>query len=106
MYARFKVLGLAMVVAGVLFLGVGGYTYAKTEEGAKSLEAFSAAQAVKLSYNDQGQLTDRGDPAEAEKILNLLTNDWGYPVVKADLNPNDPGPARPTLSSPSSASAA
>lgn len=90
MYARFKVLGLAMVVAGVLFLGVGGYTYVKTEEGAKSLEAFSAAQDVKLSYNDQGQLTDRGDPAEAEKILNLLTNDWGYPVVKADLNPNDP----------------
>lgn len=90
MYARFKVLGLAMVVAGVLFLGVGGYTYVKTEEGARSLEAFSAAQAVKLSYNDQGQLTDRGDPAEAEKILNLLTNDWGYPVVKADLNPNDP----------------
>lgn len=90
MYARFKVLGLAMMVAGLLFVGVGGYTYVKTQEGAASLEAFSGAQNVTLSYNDQGQLTDRGETAGAEKILSLLTDDWGYPVVKADLDPNDP----------------
>lgn len=90
MYARFKVLGLAMMVAGLLFVGVGGYTFTKTQEGARSLEAFSAAQAVKLNYNDQGQLTERGETAGAEEILSLLTDDWGYPVVKADLDPNDP----------------
>lgn len=90
MYARFKVLGLAMMVAGLLFVGVGGYTYVKTQEGAASLEAFSGAQNVTLSYNDQGQLTDRGETAGAEEILSLLTDDWGYPVVKADLDPNDP----------------
>jgi len=90
MYARFKVLGLAMIVAGFVFVGVGGYTYVKTEEGASSLQAFSTAQDVKLSYNDQGQLTDRGEPAGAEKILRLLTEDWGYTIVPGDFDPNDP----------------
>jgi hypothetical protein len=90
MYARFKVLGAAMMVAGLLFVGVGGYTYAKTGEGVRSLQAFSSAQDVKLTYNDQGQLTDREDPAQAQKILSLLTNDWGYTTIPSDLNPADP----------------
>jgi len=90
MYARFKVVGLALVVAGLLFVGVGGYTYVKTQEGATALQAFSAAQNVKLSYNDQGQLTDRGETTGAEAIMGLLTNDWGYAVNAAELNPSDP----------------
>jgi hypothetical protein len=88
--ARLKIVGLAMVVAGFVFIGVGGYTYVRTQDGAGSLQAFSAAQDVNLSYNDQGQLTDRGETAEAEKILSLLTDDWGYTVNPADLDPNDP----------------
>lgn len=90
MYARFKVVGFALVIAGLLFVGVGGYTYVKTQEGATALQAFSAAQNVKLSYNDQGQLTDRGETPGAEAIMSLLTNDWGYAVNAAELNPNDP----------------
>jgi len=90
MYARFKALGIAMMVAGLLFVGVGGYTYTKTQEGADSLQAFSAAQDVELSYNDQGQLTDRGETAEAKEILRLLAEDWDYAVVDSDLDPSDP----------------
>jgi hypothetical protein len=45
---------------------------------------------VRLSYDDSGELTDRGDPAQAQKILSLLTDDWGYTVVPGDLDPNDP----------------
>ena len=90
MYARFKVVGFALIVAGLLFVGVGGYTYVKTQEGATALQAFSAAQNVKLSYNDQGQLTDRGETPGAEAIMGLLTNDWGYAVNTAELNPSDP----------------
>ena len=90
MYARFKVVGFALIVAGLLFVGVGGYTYVKTQEGATALQAFSAAQNVKLSYNDQGQLTDRGETPNAEAIMGLLTNDWGYAVNTAELNPSDP----------------
>jgi hypothetical protein len=90
MYARFKVIGLALVIAGIAFVAVGGYTYMKTQEGATALHAFSAAQDVKLTYNDQGQLVDRGETAGADAIMSLLTKDWGFVVNKADFNPNDP----------------
>lgn len=90
MYARFKVLGAAMIVAGFVFVGVAGYTYVKTDEGARSLQAFSSAQDVNLAYNEEGQLTDRGEAAGAEKILRLLTEDWGYTIVPGDLDPGDP----------------
>jgi hypothetical protein len=90
MYSRFKVVGAFLIVAGLAFAGVGGYTFLKTQEGAKALNAFSAAQAVKLSYNDKGQLTDRGKTEDAQTILALLQNDWGYTINAADLNPNDP----------------
>jgi len=90
MYARFKIVGLGLIVAGLVFVGVGGYTYVKTQEGANALHAFSAAQAVKLGYNDQGQLTSGGKTEEATAIMGLLTNDWGYAVNSADLNPTYP----------------
>lgn len=90
MYARFKVLGIGLVVAGLVFIGIGGFTYAKTIQGANALQAFSAAQDVKLSYNDQGQLVDRGETEGAANIMALLTNDWGYTVNPAELDPNDP----------------
>ncbi len=90
MTTRFKKLGLALMVAGLAFVLVGGYTFVKTQEGAKSLSTFSAVQNVTLNYNDQGQLTDRGKVEGATAIMSLLTKDWGYPVVAADFNPNDP----------------
>ena len=90
MFARFKVLGIALIVAGLVFVGVGGYTYYRTSQGAASLAAFSAAEDVKLTYNEQGQLVDRGKVEGAQAIMGLLTNDWGYTVNTAELNPNDP----------------
>lgn len=90
MYARFKVVGFGLVIAGLAFVGIGGYTYSMTEQGARSLSAFSAAQNVKLSYNEQGQLLDHGDAASGQAILDLLQKDWGYTINAADLNPNDP----------------
>ena len=90
MNKRLQRLGIGLVLMGFVFFAVGGYTFYKTQQGANALQTFSAAQNVKLSYNDQGQLVDRGDPAGAEKIMSLLTNDWGYTVDKSELNPNDP----------------
>ena len=49
MNSRLKQLGAVMIAAGVFFASVGGYTFIKTMDGAKSLQAFSAAQGVKLS---------------------------------------------------------
>jgi hypothetical protein len=90
MYARFKVLGLALIIAGAVFVAVGGYTYIKTQEGTNALHAFSAAQNVELAYNDQGELVDRGETAGSAAIMGLLTSDWGFTVNPADFDPNDP----------------
>ena len=83
-------LGLIIAVFGLAFFVAAGYAGVKTLEGQRALNAFSAAQNVTLSYNDQGQLLDHGDAAAAQAIMNRLTNEWGYAVNPADFNPNDP----------------
>lgn len=88
--SRLKVLGVMLAIAGLAFVAGGGYALYQTNQGAKALHAFSAAQNVTLTYNEAGQLVDRGETAGSEKIMSLLTNDWGYQVVSGDLNPNDP----------------
>ena len=90
MYGRMRGLGFVLAVLGLAFIAGGAFTFLKTYEGYTSLNALSAAQNVKLSYNDQGQLVDRGDTVEAQSIMSLLRDDWKYPVNTADLNPNDP----------------
>ncbi len=90
MNGRLKILGVALAVFGLAFLAGGGYAYYKTNQGAQALHAFSDAQNVKLTYNEAGQLTSGGGTEDADKIMSLLTNDWGYTVDKGELNPNDP----------------
>ncbi|HEX5149726.1 MAG TPA: hypothetical protein VFW02_11630, partial [Candidatus Limnocylindrales bacterium] len=69
---------------------VGAYAFFKVQEGSTSLNKFSEAQGVELSYNEEGQLVDRGETAGADAIMALLTEDWAYPVVASELDPNDP----------------
>lgn len=90
MQARLRLLGIAMIASGIFGFGVAGFTAMRTMEGVNSLQAFSAAQNVKLSYNDQGQLVDRGETEGAQKIIDLVTKDWGYTLNTGDLNPSDP----------------
>ena len=90
MTTRLQRLGIGLVLIGIAFFAAGGYAYIRTQDGASSLQAFSAAQNVKLAYNDQGQLIDHGDVVAAQNIMSLLVNDWGYKVSSAELNPNDP----------------
>lgn len=90
MVKRLRNLGLVLAAFGLVFVAAGGYAFQKTQDGARSLNAFSAAQDVKLKYNEEGQLVDRGEVAGAQAIMALLTEDWGYPVVAAELDPNDP----------------
>jgi hypothetical protein len=89
MTSRIRILGIALVVGGLLFVGAGGFAFVKVQEGTASLQAFSEQQNVKLAYDAKGQL-DGANPAEAAGIMALLTEDWKYPVVQGDLNPNDP----------------
>lgn len=90
MPTRLKRLGIVLTVLGLAFVVASGYAFLKTQQGYASLNAFSQAQGVELAYNEQGQLLDRGETAGAQAIMALLTNEWAYPVVAAELDPNDP----------------
>ncbi|HET6380896.1 MAG TPA: hypothetical protein VFH63_07650 [candidate division Zixibacteria bacterium] len=88
MTRRLRYLGIALVIIGIAFVAAGGFAFMRVQEGTASLQAFSKAQNVELTYNEEGQLVDRGEPAT--EIMALLTEDWGYPVVASELDPNDP----------------
>ena len=90
MTRRLRILSIGIALIGIGFIAAGGFAYMKTQEGYRSLNAFSAAQHVTLTYNEQGQLVDGDDVNEAQAILALLKSDWGFPVVDSKLNPNDP----------------
>jgi hypothetical protein len=90
MNKRLRLVGVFLGVAGLGFGVAGAVAYAKVQDGYDSLQAFSEAQNVTLSYNEDGQLVDRGSTEEADQIMSLLTDDWNYPVVKGDLDPSDP----------------
>jgi len=83
-------LGVFMIVVGLGYFVGAGVAYSKTQGGYDSLQAFSEAQNVELSYNEDGQLVDRGTVEGAQGILALLEDDWNFPVVQGDLDPNDP----------------
>ena len=89
MTSRIRILGIALAVIGLLFVAAGAFAFMKTQEGTASLQAFSEKQNVKLAYDDKGKLGG-ANPQEAAGIMSLLVNDWKYPVVLGDLNPNDP----------------
>ncbi|MGB0112244.1 MAG: hypothetical protein WBP59_03405 [Ilumatobacteraceae bacterium] len=86
----FGLLGVFLIIVGVGYFVGAGVAYTKVQGGYGSLQAFSAAQDVELTYDDDGRLVDRGTVEGAEAIMSLLTDDWDFPVVDGDLDPNDP----------------
>jgi hypothetical protein len=90
MRKRLAKLGYVLLVVGLAFAVAGGVAYFRVQDGYDSLQAFSETQNVTLSYNDDGQLVDRGTTEGADAIMVMLTEDWNYPVVESDLDPNDP----------------
>jgi hypothetical protein len=90
MASRLRITGVVLLIVGIVALGAAGYAYMKVQGGASALQGFSDAQQVRLSYNDEGRLVDRGETEGADAILALLRDDWNWPVVDSELNPNDP----------------
>ena len=90
MAGRLRKIGIVLAVFGLVFMAGGAFAAFKVQEGYRSLDAFSAAQGVTLTYNEEGQLVDRGEVAGAQAIMTLLTEEWGYPVASWELDPNDP----------------
>ena len=87
---RIRTLGYILAAIGVVFFVVAGIAYTKVQDGYGALDAFSAKQNVLLSYNEDGQLIDRGTTEGADAIKQLLTDDWGFVINGADFDPNDP----------------
>jgi hypothetical protein len=90
MASRLRITGVILLIVGLVALGAAGYAYLKVQGGANALQGFSEAQAVALSYNDEGQLVDRGTTEGAAAIMALLRDEWRWPVNDAELDPNDP----------------
>ncbi len=76
-------LGVFLIIVGIGYFVGAGVAYSKTQGGYGSLEAFSAEQNVELSFNEDGQLIDRGTTEGAEAIMSLLKDDWNFPVVES-----------------------
>ena len=88
---RIRIVGIVLVIAGVAMSGVGlAYGMPQANDGLASAQAMYEAQGVSLTYNDQGQLIDRGTPEGAAKIMQLLEEEWKFPVNHANFDPADP----------------
>jgi hypothetical protein len=90
MAQRLRLVGIMLMVFGLVFFIGSGVAFKMYSDGAHSLQSFSEVQGVELSYNEDGQLVDRGDTAAAEGIMTMLTDEWGYPVSDREMDPNDP----------------
>lgn len=90
MRKRLAAIGTLLIGIGVIFVFAGGVAFFRVQEGYDSLQAFSEAQNVTLNYNEDGELIDRGTTEGADAIMALLTDEWAYPVVEADFDPDDP----------------
>ena len=88
--SRIRTVGYLLTAVGLIFFVVAGIAYMKTQEGYSALRAFSNEQNVVLTYNDAGELVDRGTTEGADAILALLTEDWDYTINGADFDPDDP----------------
>ncbi len=90
MAKKIRLLGAFLALVGLAFVAGGIFAFVKVQAGAGSLQDFSAAQNVALSYNEDGVLVDRGEPEGAQAIMDLLEKDWGFDVASNEMDPNDP----------------
>ena len=90
MGARLKKLGVVVAILGLLFVLGGGIAAFKVKQGADALNAYATAENVTLTYDKDGNYTSHGDAKMGAAILDMLENDWKYPVNKAELDPKDP----------------
>lgn len=88
---RLRIVGIVLVAAGLSVAG-GGFVYGmpQADDGLDAAQAMYEAQGVNLNYNDKGQLLDRGTPEGAQAIMDLLVDEYQYPVKQSDFDPGDP----------------
>jgi len=87
---KLRAIGVVLSVIGIISLLASGIALYRTQQGMNALQKFSEAQNVVLSYNDDGNLIDRGTTEGADVIMEMLEEEWGYPVLGGELDPDDP----------------
>jgi hypothetical protein len=90
MAQRLRIVGIMLMAFGLIFFIGSGVAFKLYNDGANSLQSFSEVQNVELTYNEDGQLVDRGTTEEAENIMAMLEDEWGYPVSGAEMDADDP----------------
>ncbi len=85
-----SVAGLVLLVGGVIGIALGGYLYFKAADGLESLDAVYAAQNRMMTYDADGNFTDRGTAEGGDLILSLIEDDWDFPLNRSNLDPGDP----------------
>jgi hypothetical protein len=90
MAQRLRLVGYMLMAFGLVFFVGSGVAFSIYNDGKNSLQSFSSVQGVELSYNEDGQLVDRGQTEEADKIMAMLTDEWGYPVSGREMDASDP----------------
>lgn len=91
-----RLIAIAVMLFGLVIVAIGAFNLQRANEGLRSLDAVYTAQDVNLTYDEDGQLIDRGTTDGAAAIMTLLADDWAFPVNEADLDPNDPLVNTPT----------
>ena len=88
---RIRVLGIFLAFTGLALAG-GGFAYGmpQANDGLASAQRMYEAQGVELTYDEEGFLIDRGTREGARNIMDLLVNEWAFPVKASDLDPQDP----------------
>lgn len=88
---RLRIAGIAITLAGVA-VAAGGFLYGlpQADDGLDSAQAMYEAEGVTLTYNEDGELVDRGTTEGAQRIMDLLTKEYRYPVKASDFDPDDP----------------
>src|SRR3990172_886212 len=84
-----SIAGLFLIVGGLVGIALGGYLYYKASGGLKSLGAVYATQKQLMTYDADGNFTDRGTKEGGDAILSLLVDDWKYPLNRRNLDPKD-----------------
>ena len=81
--------GLVLIVGGIFGIGLGGYLYLTANAGLNSLDTVYAVQGRFMTYDEDGNFTDRGTAEGGAKILSLIENDWNFALNRSNLDPED-----------------
>lgn len=84
MAQRLRLVGIMLLIFGLVFFIGSGIAFMMYQDGKSSLQSVSEVQGAELSYNEDGQLIDRGETAAADEIMTVLKDEWGYrcPTVR------------------------